>query len=561
MIAFAVAAVLMAAIAISALVPFLLRRRRMASTAASTRAVYRERLAELEAERERGNLSAADFAEARDELEREVLADADRVAREPQQVDTARAPWIAMAVAILVPAAAAGLYLGTGQPGLVTADNTPSLSRQAIQRYRQMEPAKRIKALEAFVDKNPTAARAWQLLAEAYRSQDQYGDAYSAYDQAAQASRTPDANLLARQAESLFLASGRNFSAGARRLIDQALEVEPRHPLALLLAGHADLAQGNANEAIDHWKTLKSVLPDDDRRRQQVQRLIARAQNPGGGDAARGAASGSTQAGAGDPGGDRITVRVALAPAVTDKAPSDAAVFVFARAPGGERAPLAVARTQVDALPTEIVLSDDQAMTADRTLSQAERARVTARVSTNGGARPQAGDLQGRTRSLELDGDTQAKLTIDQVVGQGSGRADTRADRDQGSGQQTDAGTSERAAGGHVTARVALADQVADSARPDMPVFVFAQKPGGEGPPLAVAKTRVSALPAAIRLSDAEAMVSGQAISDAARVVVTARASSSGGVKPQAGDLEGKSQPVRVGKHASVEVIIDRRLQ
>ncbi|MDZ7749308.1 MAG: c-type cytochrome biogenesis protein CcmI [Halofilum sp. (in: g-proteobacteria)] len=184
MILFAIVAVAMIALTIAAVLPTLLRRRTRARTYADEdlRAVYRERLAELEAEHARGNLSADGLAEARDELERELLQDTDRAApAEPAAADPGPARPLGIAVALLVPVVALAMYGLTGRPDLVAGGGSDRLPPDAAQRYAQMPPGQRIPELEAWVERKPEAPRAWRMLGDAYRAQEQFGDAYNAY--------------------------------------------------------------------------------------------------------------------------------------------------------------------------------------------------------------------------------------------------------------------------------------------------------------------------------------------------------------------------------------------
>lgn len=113
------------------------------------------------------------------------------------------------------------------------------------------------------------------------------------------------------------------------------------------------------------------------------------------------------------------------------------------------------------------------------------------------------------------------------------------------------------AGGGTVSGTVTLAPELAKRAAPDDILFVFARLPEGGGPPLAVVRARVSELPLRFRLDDSMAMSPESTLSRAARVVITARITKSGGVVPQAGDLEGASKPVVPGA-SGVAVLIDK---
>jgi len=113
------------------------------------------------------------------------------------------------------------------------------------------------------------------------------------------------------------------------------------------------------------------------------------------------------------------------------------------------------------------------------------------------------------------------------------------------------------AAGASVSGTVTIAPALARSASAEDTLFVFAHGPEGGGPPLAVLRARVRDLPLKFKLDDSMSMSPQFKLSNAARVVVTARVSKSGTAVPQPGDMEGASAPVALGA-AGVAVNIDR---
>jgi cytochrome c-type biogenesis protein CcmH len=102
-------------------------------------------------------------------------------------------------------------------------------------------------------------------------------------------------------------------------------------------------------------------------------------------------------------------------------------------------------------------------------------------------------------------------------------------------------------AGTAVSGTITLAGAVAGQARPDDTLFVFARAAEGPRMPLAILRKQVRDLPLTFTLGDAQAMSPGARLSSAARVVVGARISKSGGATPQAGDLQGFSVAVAPG--------------
>ncbi|TSA19996.1 MAG: c-type cytochrome biogenesis protein CcmI [Betaproteobacteria bacterium] len=112
------------------------------------------------------------------------------------------------------------------------------------------------------------------------------------------------------------------------------------------------------------------------------------------------------------------------------------------------------------------------------------------------------------------------------------------------------------AAGPGVAGRVELAAELKTKVKPDDTLFLFARA-GENGPPMAVMKAKVSALPLDFVLDDSMAMSPDMAISKVPEVVLTARISKSGQPKAVTGDLEGKLTGVKVGAKG-VKLVIDR---
>jgi cytochrome c-type biogenesis protein CcmH len=94
---------------------------------------------------------------------------------------------------------------------------------------------------------------------------------------------------------------------------------------------------------------------------------------------------------------------------------------------------------------------------------------------------------------------------------------------------------------------IRLAPALAARAAPDDTVFVLARPAQGSRMPLAAVRVKVKDLPLDFSFDDSMAMSPAAKLSDFSSVVVAARVTKSGNVVPQAGDLEGVSQPVHPG--------------
>lgn len=111
--------------------------------------------------------------------------------------------------------------------------------------------------------------------------------------------------------------------------------------------------------------------------------------------------------------------------------------------------------------------------------------------------------------------------------------------------------------GAIVKGRVQLAATLAAKAAPSDTVFVFARATQGPRMPLALLKRQVKDLPLEFALDDSMAMMPNMKLSNYSTVVIGARVSKGGDAMPSSGDLQGFSDPVKVGS-SGVSVKIDQ---
>lgn len=114
--------------------------------------------------------------------------------------------------------------------------------------------------------------------------------------------------------------------------------------------------------------------------------------------------------------GTAVSGEVALAPTLKAKATLGATLFIFAKSADSPGPPVAVFRTTVSSWPVKFKLDDSQSMLPGRTLSNARRVTVEARISQSGQPLAAAGDLQGMTGVIETADRKPLTVLIDQVV-------------------------------------------------------------------------------------------------------------------------------------------------
>ncbi|WP_437884293.1 c-type cytochrome biogenesis protein CcmI [Pseudomonas sp. LRF_L74] len=338
-------------------------------------ALYQERLAELQAQRQAGTLSDGQLQAGQAEAARELLADTeDSEQRRASRLGRA----VPLIAALLVPLVAAGLYWHWGALGTIRdmADN------------RQLTVPEMTARLEASVKQQPDSAESWYYLGRLYMAQNRPAEAAHAYEQAAGvAGRAPE--LLGQWAQALYFANGKAWSEQVQTLTDEALKADPQEVTSLGLLGIAAFESQRFAEAIDYWQRLANLMPENDPSRQAIEGGIQKAREQL---LARGE---KVEAPAAE---HRLRVRVELAPNVKDKAAADDAVFVFARAASGPPMPLAAKRLKVSDLPAEVELSDADAMMPQLKLSAFAQVQLVARISRAGDAK--AGEWIGRSADI-----------------------------------------------------------------------------------------------------------------------------------------------------------------
>lgn len=385
----------------------LLRRRSGdgASRRAINTAIYRDQLADLERDLASGALSQADYAGAREEIERRVLED---VAADTAPTDTAprRLPRTALALAVTLPLAAALLYVVLGTPAALdpAARQGPQASAAEIE--------KMVATLAARLEKDPGNLEGWAMLGRSYLVTGRLAEAAKAFDKAGPAMEASTELMLQVAELSAELNEGRIEGRG-RELLQRVLKAEPQNPQALVLAGTDAFFRQQYADAVRHWEAVLAQLPPGSPDAQNLTAGIEKARSlqgeaPAG---ARARAEAKPQAAA----GKTVSGRVTLAPALAGKASPDDVVFIFARAAEGPRMPLAVVRTRVADLPQDFTLDDSMALSPEFKLSSAGTLRIEARVSKSGDATARPGDLRGESGPVQ-PGASKLGIVIDTRV-------------------------------------------------------------------------------------------------------------------------------------------------
>lgn len=414
MLVFWLLATLMTAVALAFVLVPLLRSRPSGgpSVTEANLEVLRSQRREIEADLANGTLPA----DAREEALAELVdrAQGDFEAASPGAIAaTRRKPWLTAAlVSVAVPAIAFGMYFAVGTPmaadsSLVTHEGAPMNERQI---------AAMAENLARKVREHPNDADGWALLARSMAALGRFRESADAFEHLA--TLVPgDPEVLVDYADALGMAQGRSLAGRPLELIHQALKIDPKQHKALALAGTAALDAGDFKAAAAYWQQLADQMPPGSEDEAQVNSVLAeiRARAAEAGQALPAPSAPRALAAKTAASPASVTGSVAVAPGIASKVQGSDTLFIFARAEGGPRMPLAVMRGTASQLPMSFALDDSQAMAPNMKLSSAEAVRIEARISRSGNAIPQPGDLVG-TSGVVKPGARGVKIVVDRVV-------------------------------------------------------------------------------------------------------------------------------------------------
>jgi cytochrome c-type biogenesis protein CcmH len=405
--------VMAAAVLVAVTLLLLLRPWRRAPKAepATTRdinaGVYRDQMQELDRDLAAGTLSAADHEQARAELQRRLLDDTGTA-----EAATA-APFgmrrTAIALVLLLPLCAAGLYALLGAPA--------ALNPMATRAPTQQDVEKMVADLAARMEKNPGDTKGWVVLARSYRAMGRLPQAEAAFNRLGDV-LYQDATLLAEYGDVLATRAMGNFDGKPMEIVNKALKLDPENPMAISLAATAAYNRNDFTQAITYWEQLIRLVPAESDDAKWLNEAVAKTREQMGSAVKTAAAPAEKNASPKQQqqasNGQAITGRLTLAPALASQVKPGDTVFVFARNPQGSRMPLAVLRAKASDLPLDFKLDDSMAMSPEFKLSSAAEVRIEARVSKTGSATPGPGDLIG-VGPVVKPGATQVAVQIDQV--------------------------------------------------------------------------------------------------------------------------------------------------
>ena len=224
------------------------------SRTALNAAVHRGELAAIDEAFARGAISAEAHRVESAEILRRVLDD------HAAPAASRGIPRAAAGLVLLVPVAAVAVYFQVGNPAAFAAGESTSA------------------ALERHLERAPSDARAWVMLARARAAEDRFEPAIEAYERALAASKrvAGDPQVWCELADALGMLQGGSLAGRPGEIVAHALQLDPAHPRALEMAGSAAVESGDYRQALAHWSRLLERLEPESPERAELEAAVTK---------------------------------------------------------------------------------------------------------------------------------------------------------------------------------------------------------------------------------------------------------------------------------------------
>lgn len=254
-------------------VPLLKARPKAQARAEYDLAVYKDQLAEVDRDLERGVLNADQAEAARTEIQRRILTAADGGKEKSDKTASGRG--IAVALVVLVPLVSFGFYAMLGRPNLPDQPyagrmNVVKDMEQQAQLFRDM-----VAQLAGKLEKNPDDGRGWAMMGRSLKVLGQPDKAHDAYRKAVRL-LPKDTGVRLEYASMLLDEIPRDspLPPDFVGLMREVNAIDPNQPDALYFLGVSEAQLGNKAKARDHWTRLLKALPEGSEDKAEIQKMI-----------------------------------------------------------------------------------------------------------------------------------------------------------------------------------------------------------------------------------------------------------------------------------------------
>ncbi|WP_413992808.1 c-type cytochrome biogenesis protein CcmI [Labrys okinawensis] len=248
---------------------------------ASDVAIYKDQLAEIDRDLERGLIAKGEAQAARTEVSRRLI-EADAAVQAASQRTAAatgaagRRRGASIVILVAVPVISLGLYALLGSP----ANPDQPLLARLDGPMQNASTDELIARAEAKLAANPNDGAGWELMARVYVGLQRFDDARQAYANAIRL-LGPTPERLANYGVSMVAVANGMVTADAKTAFESVLKLDPKEFRSNYFLGLAKMQDGDKDGAIAIWRALIPNNPDAaDFLNQEIARVSGKPEAP-----------------------------------------------------------------------------------------------------------------------------------------------------------------------------------------------------------------------------------------------------------------------------------------
>lgn len=409
--------------------------------------IYRQRLHELEADREADRITEADFQLIKKELDATLVQEVPKQEKSDKKAGKAKLlPGILFA---LLPAGALLYYALYSYDEKVeewillkaemqtAIEKTLQQDPEAMAELRDYSMADFIRVLQQQLQYKGGDAQGWFLLGSSYLEVKLYEPANSALRKAYELDPTvPDHGIA--YAQTLIALNNGRLDPDSERLLSGMVKDFPGHPGVKMVYGMAAFSSARYEIAISQWEALlaygrsrtgnsnnavaqegeavlmRSIALAKQKLAEQKRANAAGTAKSSGDSVEQKSVAKSSE----EPSAAGIEVKVLLSQEVEAAITGSETLFVLAKAMQGPPMPLAAKKLALSEInwPLTVSLTDQDAMIEQMKLSSFAQVKVVARISNQGQPIAQSGDWFGEVENVSTKEVSRLQITIGQRV-------------------------------------------------------------------------------------------------------------------------------------------------
>lgn len=380
--------------------------------------IYKDQLADLNAEFEAGRLEESDFKVLTEEVKRNLLADTEKSAQMTTDHDGGR--WVMLLGGFCAVVVSVVLYNKLGAENELAIAEMLKQSAIAQESFSPKDQQALLERLKVKVEAKPNDVEAWYMIGKINFELDRFDEAVLGFNGAVNnlpaEAKEDRAVAIAQMAQAQFFANGRKLDKATESLLNEAVKLNPNDSTTLGLLGVAAFDSEQYTKAIKYWRQLLAMMPPNNPNVAPIRSGIEKALSLLEKDEREAIlAEMKAEMDAAKANSASIQVTVDLSDEIRDQVPATADLFVMAKAESGPPLPLAVQRIAVDNWPITVELNDQMAMMPQLKLSAFENVVITARISKSGDGKAAPGDIEGKSSVISVKADS-ADVSIAYVV-------------------------------------------------------------------------------------------------------------------------------------------------